>query len=71
LFEYLSGRLSWSRVTPTLRDDACRFWFIAKSVKDYMLLLNKEKLNYDDIAEMLESNAILNYANDIVQIHME
>jgi len=37
LFEYLSKRLSWSRVIPTMRDDACRYWFVAKSLKEYLL----------------------------------
>lgn len=70
LFEYLSKRLSWSRVIPTMRDDACRYWFVAKSLKEYLLKLGKKEMTYDEIKELLESHAILNYANDVVQEHM-
>ena len=46
LFEYLSKRLSWSRTTPTARDDACRYWFISRSLKEYLIMDGKMEYSY-------------------------
>ena len=41
LFEYYVSRASWSRHEATNRKDGARYWFFAKSIKDYIVLTGK------------------------------
>ena len=54
-----------------MKDDGARFYFFGKAVKDYIIMTKKQEFTYEEIQELIESRAILNYCNDIVKFVME
>ena len=40
-------------------------WMLAKGVKDYIMILNRTAFTYMEVAELIESDAILNYVQDM------
>ena len=64
LYEYYLRRVSWTRHPKTYKQDQARSYYFSKNVKDYMLMLGKNEYTYEEIQEIIESEAILNYSND-------
>ena len=67
LTEYYIARISWFRNPSNMKDDPPRFWYAAKAVKDYILITGKKEFSYKEIENLIESKAILNYMNDLIQ----
>lgn len=65
LYEYLVKRCHFTKTDPYHFDS--RHYFIAKGVKDYLILTGKEKFTFADVAEMIQSNSIVNYISDMLQ----
>ena len=63
LYEYLTKKCRMSRVLSLFHEG--RHFFMAKAVKDYLIMVGKKTFTYDDIQHLIESNAILNYASDM------
>ena len=40
-------------------------WLIAKGVKDYLILVGKLEFTYEEVEELIESQAALNYVQDM------
>ena len=49
MFQYYANRISWSRTNVISKEDGCRFWFVAKGVKEYLFMLNQENFTYAEI----------------------
>lgn len=45
-------------------------YYLAKATKEYLLKLGQQSFTYEEVKELIESEAILNYANDIKKIVM-
>ena len=65
LFEYLEARAR------TTNEDIIRneykenkHFFFGKGVKDFILMTGKEQFTFAEIAELIESHAVLNYVSD-------
>ena len=50
-----------------MKNDGARHWYIAKSVKDYIIMLDQTEFSESEISELVESEAILNYGNDMIK----
>ena len=44
---------------------ADRSWQFAKGIKDYMIMVGKNEYSYEEIQEIIESEAALNFAQDL------
>ena len=49
LYEYISKKVSWSKRNENSRDDGTRYWYIGKSVKDYIIMTGKKEFTYGEI----------------------
>ena len=67
LYKYYVERVSWSRSSPSMKNDGARHWYVAKAVKDYIILLGQNQFSESEIKELIESEAILNFANDMIK----
>ena len=71
MYEYYVSRVCWSRFSKTMKNDGARYWFFGKAVKDYIIMTGKNEFTYEEIQELIESMAIINFSNDLVFYLME
>ena len=71
LYEYYVKRVAWSRHSADKKDDGARFYYLAKSVKDYIIASGKKEFKYEEIQELIESMAILCFTNDMISYHID
>ena len=71
LYEYYVDRACWSRHSIEYKDDGARYWFFGKAIKDYIVMTGKMDFTYEEIQELIESKAIINFTNDMVYYLME
>ena len=45
-----------------------KHYYLAKGVKDFILLTGKLEFSFEELKEIIETNAALNYCNDLYLI---
>lgn len=63
LVEYYMYSMRWIGTNEI--EDGPRHYLILKSVKDYLSYFNKKTFTYEEIKDIVETQQILNYANDL------
>jgi hypothetical protein len=63
LYEYYLKRVQFMLREHLLGNE--KSWLIAKGVKDYLILVGKLEFTYEEIQELIESWAPLNYVQDM------
>jgi len=64
---YLSDRIEYTGQRILNKDmEYTRHYYGYKSAKDFLMLHNKQFFAAEEIREMFESKALLNYMNDVI-----